>query len=726
MACMNFIILKVNGIDVSSFPHEDAVQVFLSAPEPIVVELKRRTPSNSDTQSSLNSSTTSSSRSSDSPTSDHPDDECLPPDIDIEEITLRKTKSEERIGLTVSYSSANGSGSDDTETCTEVFITDIIPESVAFRDGRLRQGDQILQVNGRDVTTKDETESLFAENRNAVTLLVSRCLYSDDDFFEEDFPPPPPPEETAVDQTDSNRLSNGSLILSQDDPLHHKNIKAQMEMMNQEIAALDHRVENAFLVKHDLQTYRQPVDSSDGDASVVDQKLSKLQISSNGRKPPQFPHIPAPPPIDSDTEHIYETIPEDSESEPIYCSPYESSDQSIVEQWLKMNGINNNQKQVLLKKIATNGGTGIKQSPSQETKSWQKTTKSNSSGEEHENSSSAYNTGGSCNSNNHLTLELNFSPDKDMSRSTMVLCPQKEAKVSQDAAKDCKQCIKHRSSSKEKSPKHAKSFVMSNSTSQRLTSPSASNFVHPQSTSLPGTPMSPTGPDFKDKLPKNSLNSASVASSTMYTNMANLHQTMLLQQKMFRQAMVQQNTMSNTKHYTAPNLSQYQFVSGQQTYRTSLQPRTNEENMVWKVKRRQDGTRYIVRRPCNRSKVLRERANKIAEERNELTTEDDTVSEIKLGRFWPKEDRKKHLEKAKERRTRQEAMIAAKNQQLAEQQHPATNGLPPTIPKSKSAETHRKPSTIKRQTKNGEPEKPPALPPANGTVKGGILSVTTV
>lgn len=50
----------------------------------------------------------------------------------------------------------------------------------------------------------------------------------------------------------------------------------------------------------------------------------------------------------------------------------------------------------------------------------------------------------------------------------------------------------------------------------------------------------------------------------MYTNMANLHQTMLLQQKLFRQAMVQQNTMTNPKHYTAPNLSQYQFVSGQQ------------------------------------------------------------------------------------------------------------------------------------------------------------------
>uniref|UniRef100_A0A336LYS1 CSON008323 protein n=1 Tax=Culicoides sonorensis TaxID=179676 RepID=A0A336LYS1_CULSO len=679
------------------------------------------------------------------------------------EITLRKTKSDERIGLTVSYSSANGSGSDDTETCTEVFITDIISESVAAKDGRLRPGDQILQVNGRDVTTKDETESLFAENRNAVTLLVSRCLYSgdDDEFYEEDFPPPPPPELTAITsesttfiETHTNgsdtkensiRKSNGSLILSTDDPLHHKNIKAQMEAMNQEIAALDHRVENAFLLKHDQVTYGQPLDTSE----EIGDKLGKLQLTPNTKKaPPQFPQIPAPPPIDSDTEHIYETIPEDSESEPIYCSPYEASDQSIVEQWLKMNGINNNQKQILIKKMSNGtGGNGIKQSPSQETKLWQKTTKSNSSGEEHENSSSAYNTGGSCNSNNHLTLELNFSPDKDMSRSTMVLCPQKETKHTNDT-KDCKQCLKYRGNSKEKSssPKHCKSYIMSNSSSQRLTSPSASNHItHQQSTSLPGTPMSPTAPsDFKEKQPKSNINSATVASSTMYTNMANLHQTMLLQQKLFRQAMVQQNTMSNTKHYTAPNLSQYQFVSGQQTYRTSLQPRTNEENMVWKVKRRQDGTRYIVRRPCNRSKVLRERANKIAEERNELTTEDDTVSEIKLGRFWSKEDRKKHMEKAKERRVRQEAMIAAKNQQLAEtltftQQQVTTtttimpvNGLPPAIPKSKSQETHRK-STIKK-TRNGDHtpdggQKPPALPPANGSVvngKGGILSVTTV
>lgn len=61
---------------------------------------------------------------------------------------MRKNNSDERIGLTVSYSSGNGSGSgsDDAETCTEVYISDIAENSVAYRDGRLRQGDQILQV----------------------------------------------------------------------------------------------------------------------------------------------------------------------------------------------------------------------------------------------------------------------------------------------------------------------------------------------------------------------------------------------------------------------------------------------------------------------------------------------------------------------------------------------------------------------------------------------------
>lgn len=38
------------------------------------------------------------------------------------------------------------SSGSEVDTCTEVYIRDIAPQSVADRDGRLRQGDQILQV----------------------------------------------------------------------------------------------------------------------------------------------------------------------------------------------------------------------------------------------------------------------------------------------------------------------------------------------------------------------------------------------------------------------------------------------------------------------------------------------------------------------------------------------------------------------------------------------------
>lgn len=82
--------------------------------------------------------------------------------------------------------------------------------------------------------------------------------------------------------------------------------------------------------------------------------------------------------------------------------------------------------------------------------------------------------------------------------------------------------------------------------------------------------------------------------------------------------------------------------------------------MEWKVKRRQDGTRYIVRRPI-RNRLLRNRALRINEQRNdELTTEDDTISEVKIGRYWTKEERKKHMEKSRERRNRQELIISTK------------------------------------------------------------------
>lgn len=76
--------------------------------------------------------------------------------------------------------------------------------------------------------------------------------------------------------------------------------------------------------------------------------------------------------------------------------------------------------------------------------------------------------------------------------------------------------------------------------------------------------------------------------------------------------------------------------------------------MVWKVKRRPDGSRYIVKRPVrNRASQLSSSIRKNMRYNEITTTEEDTVSEVKIGRYWTKEERKRHIEKARERRHQQ-------------------------------------------------------------------------
>lgn len=514
---------------------------------------------------------------------------------------------------------------------------------------------------------------------------------------------------------------------------HPAVIKAHLDSVNKEISLLDSRIESVLLKQHnaaqaiaDIERnaaiYRAPIDATaaddakQGDASapaVIDaiavsaaeEKLKRLSVSESER---------APPPSDSEVEHIYETIPEDSESEHIYCSPYKSdneADRHGAEEWAS------------------------------------RTAKNNLSAEEHENSSSAYNTGGSCNSYHQLTLDLNGSPKAKDGSKTLVFCPTRHLKP-QFPPQD-----EQRPSKKEKaaSPTHQKHHHNEHQSREKRSS-------------LQGTEASISRADkFTSRLfplaESNSVrNSPSAAASlppgeTMYTNMANLQQTMLLQQQLFLHALSQNNTLCQSaiqtadqaeadatrRHFNAPSLSQYRFVSGQQvaktrlpflepdflaslpqTYKATVQPQPSEEQMEWKVKKRPDGSRYIVRRPV-RSKTLRAaRAMKIDEERNEHTTEDDTISEVKLGRYWNKEERKKHMEKARERRQRQESIIATKKQSSAD--------TPAVALYQQKQPIDRK--TLKKKRDAADPPandnaRQPSAPAVDPKVVG-MLSVTTV
>ncbi|XP_043540263.1 PDZ domain-containing protein 4-like, partial [Chiloscyllium plagiosum] len=79
----------------------------------------------------------------------------------------------------------------------------------------------------------------------------------------------------------------------------------------------------------------------------------------------------------------------------------------------------------------------------------------------------------------------------------------------------------------------------------------------------------------------------------------------------------------------------------------------------WKGRGRAEGARPPAKRPV-RDRLLKARALKIREERAGMTTDDDAASEMKMGRYWSKGERKQHLARAREHRRRRELMMQSR------------------------------------------------------------------
>ncbi|KAH6922281.1 hypothetical protein HPB50_011946 [Hyalomma asiaticum] len=196
---------------------------------------------------------------------------------------------------------------------------------------------------------------------------------------------------------------------------------------------------------------------------------------------------------------------------------------------------------------------------------------------------------------------------------------------------------------------------------------------------------------------------------TMYTNKQNLQHTMWLQQHLFREALARRNGRSAvTATTTTTSTKKDQLGSAS----AGGEPGGDETDLKsqWKVKRRADGTRYITRRPA-RTKLLKEREQKILEERSGLTTDDDNHSELKTGKYWTKEERKRHLEKARDRK-KKEMMLKLKMAILKEA-HEGSG--------TKKSTT----SAASRKKREVSPS-PESLVGVIGDKSFGLLAVTTV
>lgn len=147
----------------------------------------------------------------------------------------------------------------------------------------------------------------------------------------------------------------------------------------------------------------------------------------------------------------------------------------------------------------------------------------------------------------------------------------------------------------------------------------------------------------------------------MYTNHANLEHTIMVQQKLFSQQ-VQLNLRKRDNDTELKS-----SVAHHIPVASSNERRCSEDHtpMEWVVKRRSDGSRYIARRPL-RNQILKDRAHRLAQERSGITTDDDAASEMKLGRYWSRDKRKVHLEKARSHRQQKELLQRQKMETVRE------------------------------------------------------------
>ncbi|KAK7896382.1 hypothetical protein WMY93_021707 [Mugilogobius chulae] len=85
-----------------------------------------------------------------------------------EEVELCRQNSLEKLGLTLCYRT-------DDEEDMAIYVSQVEPHSLAAKDGRIKEGDRIVQINGCEVHDREKAVALLSsEDTRSVILLVTR------------------------------------------------------------------------------------------------------------------------------------------------------------------------------------------------------------------------------------------------------------------------------------------------------------------------------------------------------------------------------------------------------------------------------------------------------------------------------------------------------------------------------------------------------------------------
>ncbi|XP_019735051.1 E3 ubiquitin-protein ligase PDZRN3-B isoform X2 [Hippocampus comes] len=692
-------IIEVNGKDLSKATHDQAVEAFRTAKDPIMVQVLRRAPPpklvspTADTQLSDTSTQTDITLQHMMPLATLPppappvtvlQDYLLPEghppgheyfdpndfldginqdiereELEYEEVDLYRANIQDKLGLTICYRT-------DDEDEAGIYISEIDPNSIAAKDGRIREGDKIVQINGIEIQNREVAVVLLtSEGNQNISLLVARPQmqldegWMDDDRndFLDDL------HMDMLEQQHRQAMQFTASMLQQkheEDGVttdtatllsnHHEKDSGvgrtdestrNDESSEQENIADDHTTASNTLSSCRKLTYSQDTLGS------TDLPFSGESFISADYADADFLGIPA-----DECERFRELLELKCQMRngglQGLCSQgggAEGQDQEVVDKELEL--LNEELRNIELECLNIVRAHKMQQLREQCRESWMlhnsgfRNYNTSIDARRHElsditempeksdkDSSSAYNTGESCRST-PLTLEL--SPDNSLRRG----------------------------------PEHQ-------------AGPSGSGGGLPKS--LPCPLQEACGPSRGKALSKESDCPQAESKERKPGESGKPARGFAQPRSPYKHAHIP----AHAQHYQSymqliQQKSAVEYAQSQMSLVSMCRDASElGQKMEWKVKVRSDGTRYITKRPI-RDKLLRERALRIHEERCGMTTDDDAISELKMGRYWSKEERKQHAVRSKEQRQRREFMKQSRADCLKEQLSPEDKKEPNII-----------------------------------------------
>ncbi|TRY82164.1 hypothetical protein DNTS_009471 [Danionella cerebrum] len=687
----DLLLQQVNGKDLSKATHDQAVEAFRTAKEPIMVQVLRRAPRpkpntqsgeaqvvdiSTQTEISFQHIVALSKLPASStpvevlqqyllPEGHSPSHEYFDPsdflegiqnemereELEYEEVDLFRSNIHDKLGLTVCYRT-------DDEDETGIYVSEIDPNSIAAKDGRIREGDRIIQINGIEIQNHEEAVALLTseEHPNVCLLLARPEIQLDEGWMDDD-------RNDYLDELHMDMLEQQ----------HHQAMQFTASMLQQKedggttdtATLLSHLHEKDSGVGRTDESTRND-ESSEQENLADDQTSASTTLGSrrrlnysqdtlgSGDLPFSSESFVSADYADGDFlgDFPVEECERFRELLELKCQMRSVGSSGITDPSLfwssgcvgagqggageevadkELELLNEELRSIELECLSIVRAHRMQQLREQcREQSWMlhnsgfRNYNTSVDARRHEladiselpeksdkDSSSAYNTGESCRST-PLTLEL--SPDNSLRRGNE---SQQEAGPSR-IAKPMLSPVQEVCSPNRSRPLLAKDLEAGNQ--------------HEVRERKVGRHAQPQSPYKHAHIPAHAQHYQSYMQ--------------LIQQKSVEYAQSQMSLVSMCRDHTTS---------------TDLGPK-----MEWKVKIRSDGTRYITKRPV-RDKLLKERAIRIREERSGMTTDDDAISEMKMGRYWSKEERKQHAVRAKEQRQRREFMKQSRIDCLKEQ-----------------------------------------------------------